>query len=108
MGVNFNDIIEGLKIIQKKHRHLLIEYNIDDISFKIFITNSSNLIIDNAFYGAEINIFNNTLDFSLIDINGDIFNHQFCDTLTKELVFEFVEKAVNKLSSNQSPPLPHE
>jgi len=86
----------------KDSKSLLFEYDIDSLSFKGSILR--NYIIENEFdlFSAEINVFDKSLDFTILNYGGNIVMHRFYKEFEIEEITILINSIVNILNLKNS------
>ncbi len=96
--MSFNNILNIISNFQEEHKLLSFESEVNDISCKIYITSCGDIKADKKPYGAEINIFNNSLDYNLINYGGETIIHNFYKESDDKLILNLIDETINKLN----------
>ena len=98
--MSFKNTLNIIHNFKEKYKLLSFECEINDISCKIYITRIGDIKADKKPYGAEINIFNNSLDYDLINYGGETITHNFYEDSNDKLILDLIDKTIIKLSEN--------
>lgn len=82
---------------KKKYVSLNFDSSVEDLSYKLSITRNDCLEIGKNLYGFEINIFNETIDYTLINYDGDITEHQYYENFDYNNLIKLLDKKIDLL-----------
>ena len=86
-------------ILEYKGKHALLDFDFsaEDLSFRILVTKNDCLEIGKNLFGFEINIFNETIDYTMISYDGDIAEHQYYDNFDYDSLIKLLDKKIDLL-----------
>lgn len=97
MYKNLSKIISGYK---EKYASLDFDLSVEDLSFKISVTKNDCLVSGKNLFGFEINIFNETIDYSLINYDGDTTEHQYYDNFDYNNLIKLFDEKIDLLTND--------
>lgn len=92
--MNFDLIKKKVEAYNKEYKNIDFEFSQEDISFKLSIMRNNLLENEYSIFSAEINIFNETLDYTLMNYGGNIVTHQFLKEIKIERVIDFIDNSL--------------
>ncbi len=101
MILTYDKINTEISKLQSNLKTLDFDCQIEDKSFKICITRNYQIMDDDEVFGVEINIFNDTLDYSLINYAGEIVEHNYYKKFDLDNFFILLDKTISTLTKDQ-------
>lgn len=96
----YNNLSKIILEYKEKYTSLDFDFIAQDLSFKISITKKDCLKIGKDLFGVEINIFNDTIDYTLINYSGDIIEHQYYENFDYNNLIKLLDKIIDLLTNN--------
>ncbi len=98
----YNNLSKMILEYKEKYTSLDFDFNAEDLSFKISVTKNDCLEIGKNLFGFEINIFNETIDYTQINYDGDITEHQYYDIFDYNNLIKLLDKKIDLLTNNEA------